>query len=132
MADRKPAEIVRAAAVRLRKMARAAHAAPWAPDEDETGRGWDLRSGDDAHLAFGLTHADAHWSALVHPGLAEPLAALLDEFGDAMRDDDAEERHFPGHIPLWQRMVCDFRGEGRQDWTWALRIARVIMGEVAT
>lgn len=104
------AEELRAAATKLRETAATAHPAPWRPEIDELGRGVDVRDGQDAHIAFGLTMADAGWLALVHPGLAEPLAAWLES---AARKVDGNE-----YLPPRRHY----------DPAEALAIARVITG----
>jgi hypothetical protein len=59
------------------------------------------------------------------------LADLLEELADQMGDDRAVERDFPHHIPGRQRLVVDDFGSSRDDWMYALRLARVINGEQA-
>jgi hypothetical protein len=62
-----------------------------------------------------------------HPN-GEIIAELLDHLAFEMECDDAEEQDFPEHVPLWQRMVVDHRGEGSFAWTTALNLARVVNG----
>lgn len=80
--DQTPAEILRLAAARVREAAKSAIPGPWAAEPDGVGRGYDVWQVDGPHLAFGLRRPDAEWAALVHPGLAEHLAALLDAAAD--------------------------------------------------
>lgn len=63
-AAQSPAEVLRAAAALLREREASATSAEWWTPEACTGP---------SH-----TWADAHWAAMVNPGLAEPLAALFE------------------------------------------------------
>jgi len=60
--------------------------------------------------------------------LKEPLSQWLEHTADAMGDDRAEERHFPDKIPTARYQVVDAFDSTRDEWTWALRTARAILG----
>ncbi|MGV9779732.1 hypothetical protein [Streptosporangium sp. NPDC003464] len=127
-----PAEELRAAAVRLREAAANATPGPWGVGNGEviglgieqTGPGSFAYTAQLARVLddnereednygghdLGSTEADAAWIAAMHPDLAEPLAAWLDE---AARHADMNEHRAPRH---------------RRDLTWALAVARVILG----
>lgn len=124
-----PSEELREAATTLRTAAEKATHGPWESLADgdrlvaltESGRAWSYV------VEEPIGHAGtAAWMALVNPDLAEPLAALLDHLADDMFDDLAEERDFPNNAVNWRRMVVDTWGSSRHDWTYALRLARVI------
>jgi hypothetical protein len=143
-----PAEEWRAAAAKLRETAKAATPGLWHPDADELGRGWDLRSAANGlMLGFGFTKADATWSALMHPGLAGPLAAWLEK--TATQYDEDTYMDVPGHGDACgpgasmcnghaEILFCDRCGhplEPETDdedrcgcWNNAIRTARVING----
>jgi hypothetical protein len=147
VADLTTVEELRAAAAKLREVAGKATDGPWHPDADELGRGWDLRSATDGHMAFGLTKADAAWIALVHPGLAEPLAEWLEktatEYGEDTYMDAPEHGDYcgpgystcDGHADI---LFCDRCGRPLEPeaayedqcgcWDAAIRTARVIIG----
>lgn len=64
--------------------------------------------------------------------IARPLAELLQNIGDAMHDDHAEERDHPNHVPSKRWLVHpgwdrDERSD-REHWTDALRLARALLG----
>jgi hypothetical protein len=69
----------------------------------------------DCSVGTGYRHQsleDARWISLVNPGLAEPLAALLDYAAS-----DCENRPFTAPEVL------------AEDWRFELAIARTILGE---
>lgn len=76
-----PQDGLRAAAAKLRDTSKkVTHGPPWTQDQDcpccvVSG---DLRPYGAPTVADRLDEGDASWIALVHPGLAEPLAAWLD------------------------------------------------------
>ncbi|GII84562.1 hypothetical protein Ssi03_25520 [Sphaerisporangium siamense] len=124
-----PAEELRAAAARLRERAEQATPGPWSVGNDDviglgieqTGRGsftydaqiarvledYERDEENYGNRELGTTEGDARWMALVHPGLAEPLAAWLESW-----DDVNVSEHGP-HL---------------DDWRHALAVARVING----
>jgi len=77
-----PAEEISAAAARLRETAERTARAPWS-----TNGMWVM--GADSHIAhFGGHLPNRDWVALVHPGLAEPLASWLESWdGVEIRED---------------------------------------------
>lgn len=98
-----PAEELRAAAKKVRETASKATPGPWTFTPDlywDRGaitstspdvRGWDMLAMD---VHSELEHANARWSALASPALAEPLAARLEE---AARQCDLNEYRAPRH-----------------------------------
>lgn len=64
--------------------------------------------------------------------IARPLSDLLGNVADAMRDDDAEERHHPDNIPTARWLVHHgwdpHPRAARVDWTDALRLSRAVLG----
>lgn len=79
-----PAETLRAAAKLLREIAKNAAPGPWGVEYENSKSLSVLSYSGQAFVAFiGVEDApgvrgDAAWISLVHPGLAEPLAAWLD------------------------------------------------------
>lgn len=71
---------------------------------------------------YNAAHITA-WS----PPVAEAIAALWDQIADTMDDQAAEEREHPHHAQAHRWLVVDHRGEPRDDWTAALRAARVFL-----
>lgn len=65
--------------------------------------------------------------------IARPLAALLQNVGDAMHDDQAVEREHPNHIPAFRWLVhpgwVEDERSDREHWTDALRVARALLGQ---
>ena len=70
-----PVETLRAAAALLREIGAEAMDGPWETGGD--GLVWARRMGDP--VSGSTEPEDAAWIALVHPGLAEPLADWLDD-----------------------------------------------------
>ncbi len=128
-----PAVVLRTAAARVRETARGATRGPWAAEESREhgfrvgtsdGQEWVAWTGayDDEPDP---SRADAAWIALMHPGLAEPLAAWLEETADLH-----EQNTLPGHaniIPPGCQWCAD------EDWPCAdtrraLAVAHIILG----
>lgn len=92
MADLTPAEELRAAAARLREHAKSASTWPWTSAPSWAGENAVLNAGGHPVAVCGEeipgsdypASADAAWIALAHPGLAEPLARLLDDAVDRL------------------------------------------------
>ncbi|MGC4769225.1 hypothetical protein ACLQ25_09620 [Micromonospora sp. DT44] len=65
--------------------------------------------------------------------LAKPLAVLLQNIGDEMHDEHAEEVEHPDHIPSKRWLVHPLNEpdplDAREDWTDALRLARALLGQ---
>ncbi|MFB6392587.1 hypothetical protein [Polymorphospora lycopeni] len=64
--------------------------------------------------------------------IAAPLAAMLQNIGDAMNDDWATETEHPDHIPSHRWLVQPGYSSGvstNETWTDALRLARAILGQ---
>lgn len=102
-----PAEELRAAATRLRETAAEACGGPWENGDDDLlwigGSVW----GYSVHKEGTFLAGDPAWIALVHPGLAEPLAEWLET-----------EAH-----------MAEKRGNSAEGQTFhALKVARVING----
>ncbi|MEV7013463.1 hypothetical protein [Streptosporangium sp. NPDC051022] len=100
-------EEIRTAATRLRETAERTSRAPWS-----TNGMWVM--GADSHIAhFGGHLPNRDWVALAHPGLAEPLAAWLEEVAD-----DAEKHARGGWGNSADEIACG----------WPLAVARLING----
>lgn len=128
MADLNLAEELRAAAARLRKTAACAHGGPWAVGEDgATIWSADIRPYGAPCVAIRLDCGDATWIAMMHPGLAERLANLLDDLADEAEATYATEVHL-GPDATYATGVVDYRGELCSDLTHALATARTILG----
>jgi hypothetical protein len=93
-----PAEVLRAAAALLREREASATSAEWWTPETCTGP---------SH-----TWSDAHWAAMVNPGLALPLAALF----------DAEATNAASSVDLHPALTPHAR------WQRSVAVARVILG----
>lgn len=111
--NRKPAEVLRAAAAKVRKAkAQASQGGPWRNDQ------MSVRAEDRPIAMAYQCYADAAWIALAHPGLAEPLAAWLEETG-------RQYEMAPCDMPDGACNGC----ERRDDFVYAFDVARVILGE---
>lgn len=79
-----------------------------------------------------IAQGDVVWMTLVHPGLAEPFADMLEHIADDMSDDQAVERehiHTDGTTFRLVHPTSPSLDLGpRFDWTAALRTARQING----
>ena len=127
-----PADVLRTAAARVRETARSATRGPWAAEESREhgfrvgtsdGQEWVAWTGayDDEPDP---SRADAAWIALMHPGLAEPLAAWL-EAAD-LHEPVICEKH-EGCKPLGCQRCAE------EDWPCAdarraVAVARIILG----
>lgn len=134
MTDPIPAQDLRAAAAKLREMAKGTTPGPWFLADCELYPRWILSAGatgpdsdDPAYVAksyrdgdddgLNVSDADWQWMAFAHPGLAEPLAALLEE---AARQYEMPPCDHPDG-------VCN-GCERRDDFVLALEAARTING----
>ncbi|WP_030506421.1 hypothetical protein [Microbispora rosea] len=134
-----PVEELRAAANKLRETAKNATPGRWTSEHQS----W---AGDNAVLSYatnghavavcgeeiaGADHpasADAAWIALMHPGLAEPLAAWLEESANAalIHKPYSEYAGLPDH--RWCMACDDEECDGLQNVDRAAAVARVILG----
>ncbi|MGS2641711.1 hypothetical protein [Streptosporangium sp. G12] len=112
-----PVEELRAAAAKLRETAGNATPGPWMSMDDGDRLVAPIVENDGTVSPFGMDNVvcepmggeNAAWMALVHPGLAEPLAELMEE---SARQADMNEHRAPRH---------------RRDLTQALAVAHVIL-----
>lgn len=130
MADMTPVQILRAAAAKVREMARGTTAAPWfiadcdlhprwilgqpqpgSPYAEDVAKSYTDGGGDGLYVS----DADWKWMAFAHPRWAEPIAALLEA---AAGDIEAfagtphlDERMFLDQIDLAHAILDD--GNGR-------------------
>lgn len=120
MTARTHAETLRAAAVRLREVAGEATPGPW-----QVGRAWPADVCTEEEMVFGsgfgpdvdlfdVEQRNARWIALMHPGIAEPLALLLTAIAE-QADQDTD-------------LGVSARRQ-RHDYEHPLSIARVILRE---
>jgi hypothetical protein len=126
-----PVEELRAAAAKLREMAKPASRGPWFVADCELYPRWILSEGyqdertyapDVARICsdeadeFVISDADWQWMAFAHPGLAEPLAAWLENVTQA--------------YPALLAAISEGRQEApeRSELGHALAVARVING----
>lgn len=118
-----PAEKLRAAAAKLREQSKGTTPGPWIVldweryprwirNEDANGNTADVARSytDGGGDGLDVSDADWQWMAFAHPGLAEPLAFLLEE---AAKQADMNVTRAPRH---------------RVDVTAALAVARAING----
>lgn len=136
-----PAEELRAAATKLREHAKGLSGG-WRMHDTHLDRGGHTATvlqgeGNDTELVAwlpSLSHEPwdntrkvwqkARWMALVHPGLAKPLAETLEHIADDVSDYNATEQEIaPGSL-----LLRDEFGAWHHDWTSALASARVING----
>lgn len=102
-------ETLKAAAAKLRNTAEKADPGPWRPGFE--GAVWGRTT---ALVCEGFDADDAQWIAMMHPGLAEPLAVwLIWAASQASMNEDRAPRH-------------------RVNISDALDVARVILGEAAS
>jgi hypothetical protein len=92
MTDQTPAETLRAAAQHVREMAQQATPGPWVANGAGVGTDYTDNEPDLIVAVDAFDPNDAAWMALMHPGLAEPLAAWLEsvaalQFGDVPLPD---------------------------------------------
>ncbi|MEV0382855.1 hypothetical protein [Nonomuraea sp. NPDC050643] len=124
------ADELRTAAAKLRETARGASRGPWLVGDCELYPRWMLSEGErdergynadvariceDEADTFTVTDANWQWMGFAHPGLAEPLAAWLEEIA---RQYDAP----PCDDPTGVCSGC----ERREDFNDALTVAQVI------
>jgi hypothetical protein len=110
MTDQTPAETLRAAAQHVREMAQQATPGPWVANGAGVGTDYTDNEPDLIVAVDAFDPNDAAWMALMHPGLAEPLAAWLEM-----------EAH------MW-----DLRGNSAEGNTFhALAAARALLGRGA-
>lgn len=138
-----PAEELRAAAVKLREMAKSATPGPWATADCELYPRWIISEGategessyaaevaksyhDDDGLA--ISDADWQWMAFASPVLAEPLAAWLEETARTAGDHQqmADYAGLPHH--RWCYGCQDDECDGLANLDKALTVARAING----
>lgn len=110
-AEMSPVELLRAAAARLRETAEGTTTPPWYEDSIDGVYAYGA-PGEDCPSVFTdgrVRYQDVCWIVLVHPGLAEPLAALLEEALPYAR------------LPRWETFPVAVR---------AVALARVLLGVV--
>lgn len=113
-----PVELLRAAAAELRATAAGASEGPWETGED--GLVWTQKPIPGDPVSGSTEPEDAAWIALMHPGLAEPLAALLDRQADLIQ---IQCKDFPPD--LRDEIVREF---AETFHTPSLRVARALLG----
>lgn len=73
-------------------------------------------------------YADAAWIALMHPGLAEPLAAWLEEAAETVASHQAQPDYGGWPDFRWCMGCQDEECDGLQNLDKALAVARAIAG----
>jgi hypothetical protein len=106
-----PAEELRAAAAKLRETAKKATRGPWTSYSGRV----DSHAGTIGIALNGYT--DSEWIALMHPGRAEQLAALLEEIA---RQHELPPCNHPDGL-------CN-GCERRDDFVYSVNVARDILG----
>jgi len=103
-----PVETLRAAAAKLRKLAGNATPGEWYPDWDSGVYAMPNTAPKYVISGGNVTYDNTQWIALVHPGIAGPLAEMFDQIASAV----------------------DLDGDliGRVGYGEALAVARVLLG----
>jgi hypothetical protein len=117
--ERTTAETLLAAAARLREIAARATPGPWDYDRFEEAAPWEViaPSGDDLEdvavcsAENGRVEANAWWIATVHPGIAEPLAQLLEiEAATARVGFEDYEDYYPATVAVARLILGEIPG----------------------